>query len=61
MKIETKIKRVVNSLVENNNFSVEEAEAAVSDTMEYFDLAELSIPYFLNALLITYNVEGVER
>jgi len=61
MKIETKIKKVVNSLIKNNNFSNEEAENAVKDTMQYFNLKEVSPSYFTDALLNTYKRTGVER
>lgn len=61
MKIETKIKRVVNSLMKDNNFLLAEAKKAVTKTMQCFNLEKVSPSYFKDALLNTYNVDGVER
>ena len=41
--------------------SLEEAKKAVNETMEYFNLNQVSPSYFTDALLSTYNSNGVER
>lgn len=61
MKAELKIKRIVKYLVEKNNFTVSEAEQAIKETSKYFDINTLTPSIFIEALLSTYNVNGVER
>ncbi len=61
MKLETKIKRAIKNLVNKHFWSEEKAKLAVCETMNYFNLEKVSVVYFTDAVINTYNVDGVER
>lgn len=60
MKIETKLKKVTASLL-SKGYNENEANDAIAETNKFFKLEELTVSYFVDALVNTYKIKGVQR
>ena len=60
MKIESKIKKV-QEILKNIGFNANEANQAIEETNKWKQLSETTPKNFVEALLATYNVNGVQR
>jgi hypothetical protein len=60
MKIETKLKKV-QAILLTRGFNENEANDAIAETNRCFKLENLTVSYFVEALISTYGINGVAR
>lgn len=60
MKLETKLKKVLSTLLKMG-YSENTANDAIAETNRWFKLENYTVSYFVDALVNTYGIKGVQR
>jgi hypothetical protein len=60
MKVETKLKKAVAELLKRG-FNENTANDAIAETNRWFQLENYTVSYFIDALVNTYEINGVQR